>query len=139
VVIVPIPQILSPTQLAAVQTSDPAGDLLLALKAAIADTGNPWVGEKLEVASITFDAGHADVLLQGEIYGVGDVTLIAARTQILLTIFANAAVRSAAVSFNGDTIGNWGVSHSMNAKPADYVFTRAEIESFMAENAYKAP
>jgi hypothetical protein len=69
---------------------------------------------------------------------VGDVTLIAARMQILLTIFANPAVQSATVTYNGDTIGNWGVSISLNAKPADYAFTRVEIESFIAENLYQS-
>jgi len=139
VVIAPDTYIFAPAKLDSALGPDPATDLRIALKAVIADLRNLWVSNKLEVANITFDAGHADVFLQGEIYGVGDVTLIAARIQILMTIFANTAVQSAAVTFRGDTIGNWGVSNSMNAKPADYVFTRVEIESFMAENAYKAP
>ncbi len=139
VVIAPDIYILAPTQLLAAHGPDPAADLKIALQAALDDRHNLWVADKLEIAGITLDAGHADVLLQGEIYGVGDVTLIAARMQILMTIFANPAVQSASVSFHGDTIGNWGVSNSMDARPANYVFTRAEIESFMAQNAYKAP
>jgi hypothetical protein len=131
--------ILAPIQLEIARTPDTAADLAHALNAVIADSQNLWVSSKLQIVDITFDAGHADVVLQGERYGVGDVTLIAARMQILMTIFANAAVNSTTATHNGDTIGNWGVSNSMNAKPADYVFTRAEIESFMAENAYKAP
>jgi hypothetical protein len=139
VVIAPDTYILAPAKLDTALRPDPATDLTIALEAVIADPRNLWVSHELAIAKITFNAGRADVLLQGEIYGVGDVTLIAARMQILMTIFANPAVQSSTVTFRGDTIGNWGVSNSMNAKPADYVFTRVEIESFMAENAYKAP
>jgi len=56
-----------------------------------------------------------------------------------MTVFANTSVETAAVTLNGDTIANMGVSSSMNAKPADYVFTRAEMETFMGENAYVVP
>jgi hypothetical protein len=59
--------------------------------------------------------------------------------QILLTVFANPAVQSAAVSLNEDTIGNLGISDSRDAKPADYVFTRAEIESYIKEQTYVTP
>ena len=72
------------------------------------------------------------MVLQGEYFGVGDVTLIAARMQILMTIFANVSVKTAAVTLNG-------VSNSMDAKPADYIFTRYEIETFMKEHAYVSP
>jgi hypothetical protein len=139
VVVFPDAYILAPTQLDSVFSPDAAADLKLALQAVVSDSRNLWVSNKLEIANVAFKEGHADILLQGEIYGVGDVTLIAARSQILLTIFANPAVQSATVTFNGDTIGNWGVSISINAKAKDYVFTRAEIEAYMAENAYKAP
>jgi len=54
-------------------------------------------------------------------------------------VFANPSVQTAAVTLNGDTIGNLGVSNSMNAKPADYVFTRVEIETFINEHAYVSP
>jgi hypothetical protein len=79
------------------------------------------------------------VVLQGEYFGVGDVTLIAASMQILMTVFANVSVQTATVTLNGDTIGNLGVSNSMNAKPADYVFTRSEIETFINEHTYMSP
>ena len=78
-------------------------------------------------------------VLQGEYFGVGDVTLIAASQQILLTVFANANVHTATVTLNGDTVGNMGVSNSMHAKSADYVFTRTEIEAYMNEHAYVLP
>jgi hypothetical protein len=139
VVIAPDTYVLAPAKVDRVFISDPTNDLTVALNAVIADPRNLWVSNKLEVANITFNAGHADVFLQGEIYGVGDVTLIAARMQILMTIFANPAVQSSTVTFRGDTIGNWGVSNSINAKPANYIFTRAEIEAFIAGNLYRAP
>ena len=93
----------------------------------------------MEIVEISFNNGHANVVLQGEYFGVGDVTLIAARMQTLMTVFANASVQTATVTLNGDTIGNMGVSISINAKPADYVFTRAEIEAFMNEHADVSP
>ena len=77
--------------------------------------------------------------MQGEYFGTGDVTLIAARMQILTTVFANASVQTATVTLNGDTIGNLGVSHSSNVKHPDYVFTRTEIKTFMNEHAYLSP
>ncbi len=89
--------------------------------------------------SVAFSRGQADVVLQGEYYGVGSVTLIAARMQILLTVFANPAIETATVSLNGDTIGNLGIAHSLEAKAADYVFTRAEIEAYMADNMELSP
>jgi hypothetical protein len=55
---------------------------------------------------------------------------------ILLTVFANPAVQSAAVSLNEDTIGNLC---SIDVKPADYVFTRLEIETYLNENTYVTP
>ncbi len=139
VVIAPDTYILAPAKLDSALSSDPAADLTLALSTVITDPRNLWTSNKLEIAKITFNAGHVDVLLQGEIFGVGDVTLIAARMQILMTIFAHPAVRDARVTFNGDTIANWGISSSMEAKPADYIFNRMEIEAFMEQNPYKAP
>ena len=79
------------------------------------------------------------MVLQGEYFGVGDVTLIAASTQILMTVFANPSVQTATITLNGDTIGNLGISNSMNAKSVDYVFTRTEIETFINEHAYVSP
>ena len=139
VVIFPDMYILAPAKLDRALSPDLAGDLTVALYAVISDPRNLWVSNELKIAEITFDAGRVHVFLQGEIYGVGDVTLIAARMQILMTIFANPFVQSATVIFNGDTIGNWGVSNSINAKPADYVFTRAEVEAFITENLFTTP
>ncbi len=131
--------ILAPTLSAAAFASEPAANLKSALEAALKDSRNGWIGDKLEIVSLTFNEGHTDIVLQGEYFGVGDVTLIAASQQILLTVFANANVQIATVTLNGDTIGNMGVSNSMNAKSADYAFTRAEIETYMNEHAYVLP
>ena len=65
--------------------------------------------------------------------------LVAARMQILLTVFSNPSVQTATVTLNGDTIGNLGVSSSTDARPADYVYTRAEMELYLQEHAYMYP
>jgi hypothetical protein len=111
-------------------------NLIKALEIALNDSRNGWQSSKLNIVDLTFDGAHANVGLQGEYFGVGDVTLIAASMQLLMTVFANPFVQTATITLNGDTIGNLGVSNSMNAKSADHVFTRAEIEAFIIEHAY---
>ena len=139
IVVMPETYILAPTLSDAAFASEPAADLKSALEAALKDSRNGWMGDKIEIVNLTFSEGHADIVLQGEYFGVGDVTLIAASQQILLTVFANANVQTATVTLNGDTVGNMGVSNSMNAKSADYAFTRAEIETYMSEHEYELP
>lgn len=131
--------ILAPTFSDKAYSPDTVDNLATALEFVLNDGRNGWVSSKLEIVDITFDDVHANVVLQGEYFGVGDVTLIAASTQILMTVFANPSVQTATITLNGDTIGNLGVSNSMNAKSADYVFTRAEIETFINEHAYVSP
>jgi len=139
VVISPDSYILAPTWSDNTYSPDTAVNLRKALEAVLKDGRNGWISSNVEIVEITFNDGHANVVLQGEYFGVGDVTLIAARMQTLMTVFANASVQTATVTLNGDTIGNMGVSISINAKPADYVFTRAEIEAFMNEHADVSP
>lgn len=139
IIVMPEAYILAPTLSDAALAPEAAANLKSALEAALKDSRNGWMGDKLEIVSLTFDEGHADVVLQGEYFGVGDVTMIAASQQILLTVFANANVQTATVTLNGDTVGNMGVSNSMHAKSADYVFTRTEIETYMSEHAYLLP
>jgi hypothetical protein len=139
VVVMPDAYILAPQRSESPSSQDTAADLRVALKAVLSDERNGWISSDVEIVSVAFSRGHADVVLQGEYYGVGSVTLIAARMQILLTIFANLAIETATVTLNGDTIGNLGIAHSLEAKVADYVFTRAEIEAFMAENMAVSP
>ena len=136
IVIIPDSLILSPALSNFVRSNDPATDLHLALQAAINDPRNPWAGNTIKIDLVSYTTGEATVLLSGDIYGVGDAVLIAARMQLLLTIFANQAVQTAAVSLNGDSIANLGISHSSQAQPADYLFTRSEIEKFIQENPY---
>ena len=139
VVIMPDAYILAPTLSDLKRSPDTAANLRAALEAVLNDGRNGWISSNLEIVDVAFGDGHANVVLQGEYFGVGDVTLIAASMQILMTVFANASVQTATVTLNGDTIGNLGVSISLNAKPADYVFTRTEIETFMSEHAYVSP
>jgi hypothetical protein len=139
VVIMPDAYILAPTLSDTRYGPETVVNLKTALKAVLNDGRNGWIGSNLKIGDVTFGDGHANVVLQGEYFGVGDVTLIAARMQILMTVFANTSVQTASVTLNGDTIGNIGVSNSMNTRPADYVFTRSEIEIFMKEHAYVSP
>ena len=120
-------------------TSDTAADLRIALGLVLQDERNWWISSDLEIVDVTFHDGHADIVLQGEYSGESDEVLVAARMQILLTVFANPAVQTATVTLNGDTIGNLGVSNSTDAKPADYVYTRAEMETYIKEHAYVLP
>ena len=117
-------------------TSDTAADLRTALELVLHHDSNDWMSSDLEIVDVTFRNGHADIVLQGKYSGESDEVLVAARMQILLTVFANPAVQTAAVTLNGDTIGNLGVSSSTDAKPADYVYTRAEMETYLIEHAY---
>jgi len=139
VVIMPDAYILAPTLPDKKLTPDTAANLKTALEAVFDDDRNGWISRYLEIVDVTYGDGHANVVLEGEYFGVGDVTLIAASMQILMTVFANTSVQTATITLNGDTIGNLGVSNSMHAKPADYVFTRAEIETFMNEHAHVSP
>lgn len=51
----------------------------------------------------------------------------------------NNSESSATVTINGDTIANVDAIPIMNARPADYVFTRTEIETFLAEHVSPKP
>ena len=117
-------------------TSDTAADLRTALEIVLHDDRNGWISSDLEIVDVTFRDGHADIVLQGEYFGESDEVLSAARMQILLTVFANPSVQTAAVTLNGDTIGNLGVSSSTNSRPADYVYTRTEMETYLIEHYY---
>ena len=133
------PALLFPAASDEPHTSDTAADLRTALELVLQDERNGWVSSDLEIVDVTFSDGHADVVLQGEYSGESDERLNAASMQILLTVFANPAVHSASVTLNGDTIGNLGASSSTNAKPADFVYTRAEMETYLIEHAYVLP
>jgi hypothetical protein len=130
---------LAPAYADETYTADTSADLRIALEIVLHDGRNYWRGNKLEIVDVTFGNGHADVVLQGEYFAAGGGPLWAASWQILMTVFANPVVQTATVSINGGAISNMGISRSEDTKPADYVYTRAEIESFMKENAYVSP
>jgi hypothetical protein len=134
--------LLAPTYADETYTSDTAADLRTALDIVLHDERNDSVGAWLEaeIVDVTFRLGHAKVLLQGEYPSTHPSAAPAnPRMLILLTVFANPSVQSAVVSLNEDTIANLGVTDSSQAKPANYVFTRAEIETYMIEQSYVTP
>ena len=136
--------LLAPTYADEAYTSDTAADLRTALEIVLHDERNSWVGPEFEpeIVDVTFRSGHANVALQGE-FTIGGpnpyAPLVGNRMLILLTVFANPSVQTAAISFNEDTIANLGISDRGDAKPADYVFTRAEIGTYLKEEAYMTP
>jgi hypothetical protein len=136
VTILPDVLILAPTLSDMARSTDVVANIGSALQAMIHDPRNAWTSSNLGITSITFSEGNADVLLQGEISGTGDVVLVAARMQIIMTVFAEASVQTATITLNTESIGNLGISHGSEAKPTDYRYTRDEIEIFMVENAY---
>lgn len=136
--------LLAPTYADQTYTSDTAADLRTALELALHDERNHWVRMNLEagIGDVTFRFGHAKVFLKGQYFVLGaypNAPIMNSRMQILLTVFANPAVQSAAVTLNDDTIANLGISDPSNAKPAGYVFTRAEIQTYLKEQTYVTP
>jgi hypothetical protein len=135
VVIVPDALILSPTPSTTPRSADAALNVQAAVQAVLNDPRNVWTGGAT-IASVTVNGSHAAVALNGDIRGAGDAVLVAARMQFLMTVFAEPSVQTTTITVNGQNIGNLGISHSSEAKPDDYAHTRAEIETFMAQNAY---
>jgi hypothetical protein len=136
VVIIPDVLILSPTLSDVPRSADAATNVQSAVQAMLNDPRNVWTGS-VTISSVTVDGGHAAVALNGEIRGVGDAVLVAARMQFLFTVFAEPSVQTTTITINGQNIGNLGISHSSEEKAADYAHTRAEVETFMAQNAYE--
>ncbi|HSJ89396.1 MAG TPA: hypothetical protein VK909_19450 [Anaerolineales bacterium] len=139
VAIMPNALILAPTPSDTAYSPDTAADLRIALEAVLNDKRNIWINKNLEITNIAFNEGHANIVMNGEYFAVAPIVLTAARAQILMTLFANAAVQTATVTLNGDTIANIAISISSDAKPTDYVYIRTEIETFIAEHVYTAP
>lgn len=134
VVILPNSLVLAPVLSTVYQGADVAVNLKAGLQAALKDPRNAWTSTNVTIAGIMVTATKATVTLQGQYFGAGDVVLIAARWQMLLTIFTEPTVQSALVTLNGNNIANLGVSHSSQAQPADFAYTRQDIETFIANN-----
>jgi hypothetical protein len=130
------PLFLAPSATDLPYTADTAADLRAALELVLADQSNQWTSPDLAIVEITFGEGHAAIVLQGELLGADDDVLTAARAQFLLTVFTNPAVQTAAVTLNGDTLANLGLANGAPAMPADYVFMRAEMETYLNEHYY---
>ena len=132
-------QPLAPAYTDETHTADTAADLRTALEIVLNDCRNIWLSSALEIMEVTFGNGHANIILQGEYYAAGGGPLWTGSRQILMTMFANPAVQTASVSVNGGAVTNMGISNGRDALPADYVYTRAEIEKLMKENANVSP
>jgi len=79
------------------------------------------------------------VILRGKIVGADDSLHIAALMQILMTVSSDASVQTATVTLDGENIGNPGIGHSSEARPADDACTHPEIEAFIAGDVYSIP
>ena len=131
--------LLSPIETDQIINSDTVSNVRTALEAMISDSHNNQVIGQVTIANIFFRDGHVEIALQGDVYAAGDIILIAIRMMVLLTVFSDTSIETAIVTLNGKNIVNLGVSFSGNAKPEDYIYTRDEINEFMAENAYTKP
>lgn len=133
---------LAPTYADETYTSDTAADLRTALEIILhEDPRKVWDSSGLEIVEITFGNGHADVVIEGEYFAMGDGQPCVASIQILLTVFANPSVQTANVTLNGGPIGNrcFFGPPNQNDYLNDDLYTRAEIEKYMTENASGAP
>lgn len=129
---------LAPTYADETYTSDTAADLKTALEIVLKDGRNHWHSTKLRIVDARFSNGHADVALRGEYFAMADGVYCIASRQVLFTVFANPAVQTATVTLNRGLIGNLCFFGPPNTDDYlnDAVYTRAEIEKFMKENAY---
>jgi hypothetical protein len=139
ITILPNELILGPTLSEIARSPDPVTNIRSALGAMLKDSRNPWTSTDIGIINITLKDGAANVELEGVYSAPGDIVLIAARQQIILTVFAEEAVQTAVITLNGENIVNLGISTSSEAKPNDYVITRAEVQAFLAENAHSNP
>ncbi len=132
--ILPDQLILSPNLIQVTRTSDVATNVEVLLQAMIDDPRNPWTGVNLTITNVTYEGQQVTVELSGEIHAAGDVVLIAARYQFLMTIFTESSVETAVILVNGENIDTLGASRSDSVE-VNHVYTRSEVETFMAQNA----
>lgn len=136
--------LLAPAYTDETYTSDTAADLTRALEIILhEDSRRVWDTSNLEIVDVTFRNGHADVVLEGETFAAGDAQPCAGGLQILMTVFANPSVQTAKVALNGGTtIGNlcfFGPPTPPIIPNVNGVYARADIETYMEENAYVSP
>jgi hypothetical protein len=129
--------ILVPENSMTPRTPDPAENLRLALQIALNDLRNLWDSTGVKVKRVTFQDGAAIINLEGEYFATGDAVLIAARYQILLTVFGEPQVKNATIKINGRNIANLGISHEIEARPDGYTYSRREVEIFISEHSGK--
>jgi hypothetical protein len=127
VVIIPGELALVPITVPVARGDDVAGNIETALTAMLNDTANLWSSTDLIINGVTFNEGLATVRMTGDITAVGGAILSATGTQFILTVFLEPGVESAIITLNDETIGNLGISHSSQARPADTVYTRADV------------
>ena len=120
--------VLVPEQVAVDGQLTPEQAISAALRVLTADQSNEWTSDDLRLRSVSLEDGHALVELEGSISGAGDIVLVAARMQILLTVFARPEVETATVTLDGECIGNLGASHESEIRPPGYRFARQETE-----------
>jgi hypothetical protein len=124
-------------------TSVTAADLRTALEIILhEDSRRIWYSSDVEIVDVTFRNGRADVVLQGEYFAAGDAQPCAASLQILMTVFANPAAQTAAITLNGSAIAGLCIFRAGDPpiiQMVDDVYTRAVIEKYMKENAYVSP
>ena len=133
---------LAPTYADQTYTSDTAADLRTALEIILhEDARRVWDSSNLEIVNVTFGNGHAELVIAGEYFAMGDAQPCIASIQILMTVFANPSVQTANVTLNGGPIGNrcFFGPPNQNDYLNDDLYTRAEIEKYMKENAYVSP
>jgi hypothetical protein len=133
---------LAPTYADQTYTSDTAADLRTALEIILhEDARRVWDSSDLEIVNVTFGNGHTEVVIEGEYFAMGDGQPCVASIQILMTVFANPSVQTATVTLNGGPIGNlcFFGPPNQNDYLNDDLYTRAEIEKYMKENAYVSP
>ena len=135
--------LFAPTYADETYSSDTATDLKTALEIILhKDSRRVWDSTNLEVVDVTFRTGHADVILQGAYRAAGDAQPCAASLQILMTVFANPAVQTSTVTFNEDALGGLCIFRDGDPpviQTVDDVYLRADIETYMKENAYVSP
>jgi hypothetical protein len=132
--------LFAPTYADETYTADTAADLRTALEIILHGDGRRvWDSSDLEIVRVTFRNGHTEVVLQGKYFAMGDAQPCAASLQILMTVFANPAVQSAAISLNGRSIAGLCVFREGDPpilQTVNDVYSRAVVETYMKENAY---